>query len=221
MVLPKCSGIAQGDLEQLHAGARAGLDLRLEDHVADVEEQDRPGDAERVGNRVADRWIVVAERGDGRLQGRRAGARSGEQAEPVTQVETHRLHDEEAHHARQEDPDQRHDVGPLAGGARQAEEELLAVLDAHGIEEQREADRADHRRRRRLGREPAHGERHEQHRADAEREALDVDLADEVADRDGEEQRHERLLLQKHPDVVHALPLSVRPCSRPYSLARA
>ena len=41
------------------------------------------------------------------------------------------------------------------------------------------------------------GERDEQHRADAEREALDVDLADQVADGDRQEQRHQRLLLEQ------------------------
>ena len=97
--LAEVSGVAQGDLEELHAGARAGLDLRLEEHVAEIEKKDRPGDTERIGDRVADRRIVVAERGDRGLQGRCAGARSGEQAEPVAQVETHRFHDEEAHHA--------------------------------------------------------------------------------------------------------------------------
>ena len=202
--LAEVSGIAQGDLEQLHAGAGAGLDLRLEDHVAEVEEKDRPGDAERVGDRIADGRIVVAKRGDGGLQGRRTGARSGKQAEPVAQIETHRFRDGNAHHARQEDPDQRHDVGPLSGDAREAEEELLAVLNSDGIEEQGKADRADHWRRHRLRRKPAHGERDKQHRADAEREAFDVDLAHEVTDRDREEHCRKRLLLQEDPDVIHA-----------------
>ena len=97
--LAEVSGVAKRDLEELHSGASAGLDLRLEEHIAEIEEKDRPGDAERVGNRVADCRIIISERGDRSLQGRCAGARAGKQAEPVTQVETHRFRDDDAHHA--------------------------------------------------------------------------------------------------------------------------
>ena len=48
------------------------LDLRLQNDEGEVEEQDGPGHAERVRDRVAHRWIV-AELRDGRLQRRRAG----------------------------------------------------------------------------------------------------------------------------------------------------
>ena len=65
--------VPQGDLEKLHAGARGHLDLRLQNDEGEVEEQDGPGHAERVGDRVAHRRIVVAERRDRRLQRRRAG----------------------------------------------------------------------------------------------------------------------------------------------------
>ena len=101
--------------------------------------------------------------------------------------------------------DERDEIGLAPVGAGEAEEELLAVLHADGVEEEREPERAHHRRRRRLGREPADGERDEQHRADAEREALDVDLADEIADRDGQEQRHQRLLLEQRAQEFHPL----------------
>ena len=122
--------VADRDLEQLEAGDRGGLELRFEDHERDVQEQDRAGDTERVGNRVAHRGVVVAERRDGRLQRRRARARASEQPERVADVQPHRLHEHDAHRARQQHADQRHHVRPAAGGARQAEEELLAVLDA-------------------------------------------------------------------------------------------
>ena len=188
--------------------ARGHLDLGLEEHEGDVEQQDRARHAERVGDRVAHRGIVVAERRDRRLQRRRAGARTREQSERVPEVQAQRLHEQQAHDARQQHADQRDEVGLAPVGARQAEEELLAVLDADGVEEEREAERPDHRRRRRLRREPAHGERDEQHRPDAEGEALDVDLAHEIADRDREKQRHQRLLLEQRPDEFQcSLPL--------------
>ena len=45
----------------------------------------------------------------------------------------------------------------------------------------------------RLGRDRADGEADEQHGADAEREAEDVDLPDRIAEADREEQREDRL----------------------------
>ena len=198
-------GIAQRDFEQLEARRHGRVDLRLENHESDIEEQNRTGDAERIRYRIADRRIVVAERGDGRLQRRRAGARTREQSEPVAQRQVHPLHEREAHRAGQQDADQGNDVRPAARRARQSEEELLAVLHAHGVEEEREAERADHGCRHRLGGEPAHREGDEQHGAHAERKALDVDLADEIADGDREKQRHQRLLLQQCPDEFHVV----------------
>ncbi len=189
-------GIAHRDLDRGEAVAGRRVDLGLEDHEREIEQQDRTGHAERVGHRIADSGVVVAERRDGRLQGRRAGSRSREETERVAELDVHRLLDREAHDARHEHADQRNQVRPAAVGAREAEEELLAVLNADGIEKEREAERADHRRRRRLGREPAHCERDEQHRPDAERESLDVDLAHEITDRNREKHCHQRLLLK-------------------------
>ena len=196
-------GIAQRDFEQVEARGRGRLDLRLEHHEGDVEQQDRPRHAERIGDRVADRGIVVAERRDGGLERRRARPRSREQAQRIAEVQVHRLHEQDAHGARQQHADQGHDVRLLPGGGRQSDEKLLAVLHAHAIEEERETERPHHRRRHRLRREPAHGERDEQHRAHTEGEPLDVDLAHEIADGDREKQRHQRLLLEQRLDEFH------------------
>ena len=73
----------------------------------------------------------------------------------------------------------------------------VPVLHAHAVEEEREPQRSDHRRRHRLRREPAHGECDEEHRSHAERESLDVDFAHQIADGDRQEQRHQRLLLEQ------------------------
>ena len=195
--------VANRDLEHLHAARPGRVDLGLDDHEREIQEQDRPGHAEGVGHRIAHRRVVVAQRRDGGLQRRRAGARTREQPEGVAQVHSHHLRDQQARRARHHHADQRDDVGPLAGPAGQADDELLAVLDPDRIEEERQAECPHHRRRHGLGCKPANGERDEQHGAHAEREALDIDLADEIADGDREEQRHQRLLLQQRLDPVH------------------
>ena len=189
--------IAHGDFEKLQAGARGHLDLRLQQGEGDVEEQDRPGHAERVGDRVADCGIVVAERRDRRLQRRRAGSRTSEQSQRVPELEVHHLHEGEAHRTCCQHAGQRDHVRPKPAAARQPDEELLSVLHAHAVEEEREPQRSDHRRRHRLRREPAHGECDEEHRSHAERESLDVDFAHKIADGDRQEQRHQRLLLEQ------------------------
>ena len=58
-------------------------------------------------------------------------------------IEAHRPYEQQADSARQQYPGQRYQVRPQTGGAHQPEEELLAVLDAYGIEEEREAQRSD------------------------------------------------------------------------------
>ena len=157
--------VADRDLEKLHARARRHLDLRLEEHERDVQEQDRPGHAERIGHRVADGGIVVAEGRDRGLQRRRAGARAREQPERVPEVQVHQFHEGEAHGAREQHADECDEVGLAAVRAGQAENELLAVLHADRVQEKREAERSDHGRGRGLRREPADRERHEQNRA--------------------------------------------------------
>ena len=132
-------GLRTRDLEKLHAAARRRLDLRLQEHEGDVQEEDRPGHAERIGHRVAHRGIVVAERRDRGLQRRRAGAGAGEQSHGVADVEIHHLHEQDAHDAREQHADERDEIGLAPVGAGQAEEELLAVLHADGVEEEREA----------------------------------------------------------------------------------
>ncbi len=58
------SGIAQRHFEKLHSGPGAGLHLGLEEYEGQVEQQDRPGHPERVGHRIANGRVVVADRRD-------------------------------------------------------------------------------------------------------------------------------------------------------------
>ena len=88
-------GIAQRDFEQVEPLGRGRLDPRLEHHEEHVEQQDRPRHAEWIGDRVADRRIVVAERRDGCLECRRARPRSREQAQSIADVHLHCWHEQD------------------------------------------------------------------------------------------------------------------------------
>ena len=176
------------------------MDLWLQDCECDVEEQDRSGHAERVGDRVADGGIVVAERRNRRLQRWCAGPRTSEQPQRVPELEIHHPNEHEAHHSCRQHAGQRHQVRPKPGAAGQPDEELFAVLDPHAVEKERKPQRPDHRRRHRLRREPAHSERDEEHRSHTEGKPLDVDLSDEIANSDCQEHRHQRLLLEQGLD---------------------
>ena len=85
----------------------------------------------------------------------------------MAEVQPQHFHEQQADRTGRRHSDQRDQIRPSAGGAGEAEEELLAVLHANRVEEKCKADRPDHRRRRCLRREPAHRQRDEQHRADA------------------------------------------------------
>ena len=102
--------VADRDLEDLEAGGRRRFDLRLEKHEEDVEQQDRPRHPERIGHRIADRGIVVAERCDGGLERRRARSRSREQAQRMAKVQIHHLHKQKADGAGQQHSEQSHAV---------------------------------------------------------------------------------------------------------------
>ncbi len=89
--------------------------------------------------------------------------------------------------------DERQQIVFAAGGAGHSFEELPAVEDADAVEEHDQAGEADRSGDLRLRREGADGQADEQDGADAERKAADVDLADQIADADGEKHREDRL----------------------------
>jgi hypothetical protein len=80
-----------------------------------------------------------------------------------------------------------------ATSTRYAFKELTAVEDADAIKKHHEAGQADRPRDRSLRREGADEQPDEQHRADAERKSAEIDLADEIADADREEDGQNRL----------------------------
>jgi hypothetical protein len=142
--LPESFRIAHGDFEKLQAGGRGHLDLRLQEHEGGVEEQDRPGHAERIGDRVADGGIVVAERRNRRLQ---RGVLVPEPANNPSACPSLRsiiftkTRLTAPRPARRSAPCS----SPEARRGWSADEELLSVLDAHAVEEEREPQRPDHR----------------------------------------------------------------------------
>ena len=89
--------------------------------------------------------------------------------------------------------DERQQIVLVPGGAGHALEELPPVEDADPVEEHDQAGEADRPDDLRLRRERADGEADEQDGADAERKSADVDLADQIADADGEKRRQDRL----------------------------
>src|SRR4030095_85190 len=108
-------------------------------------------------------------------------------------------HEREGHRSRAEDTDQRDEVCLPSFGAREATKELLAALDTNCIQEKSESECSHHCRRDRLRRKPSDGESDKQDCPYTKRETLDVDLTDQITNRDRQEQRHQRLLLEKRP----------------------
>ena len=98
--------------------------------------------------------------------------------------------------------DERQQIVLDACCARHALEELPSVENSDPVEKHdqtRETDRADDRRFRRKG---TDGKADEQNRADAERKAAQVDLADEISDADREKHGEDRLRTE---DVLRKL----------------
>ena len=83
--------------------------------------------------------------------------------------------------------DQRQQIVFSARGAGHAFEELPAVENADAVEEHDQPGQADRPGDLRLRRERADGQADEQDSPDPERKPAEVDLADEVAEADGEE----------------------------------
>lgn len=128
--------VADRDLESLQAGGRS-FDARLQHQEGEIEEQDRAGNADGIGHRVAHRRVVGMQRLDRRLQRGRAGAGAGEHAERVAELEV-AAHERKRYSRREQHADQREQVGLAPLAARQPAEELAAVLDADRVEEERE-----------------------------------------------------------------------------------
>ena len=92
-----------------------------------------------------------------------------------------------------DDGNERQQIVFAASGAGHSFKELPAIEDSNSVEKHDQAGKADRSGDLGFRGKGADGQADEQDGADAEREATDVDLADQVTDADGEKQRKDRL----------------------------
>ena len=218
--LAEVFGAFESALEQRHPGARRDVDLGPQQREGEKQEQDGPGHAEGIGDRVSNGGVVISERRDRGLERRGGRSRAREEAEGVAGVEIQQLDEEESDGSGEREPDQSQQIVDESRRTREPREELLPVLDADRVEKERESEGSQHRRGRRLGGEPTHPQRDEENGSHPERESPDVQLPEQVSDRRRQEERHQRLLLERDPDEVHVPPqfgtqvMSTSPSSR-------
>src|SRR4029077_10363990 len=92
-----------------------------------------------------------------------------------------------------DDGNERQKIVFAAFGAGHSFKKLPAIEDSNSVEKHDQAGQADRSGDLGLRGEGSNGQAYEQDGADAEREASDVDLADDVTDADGEKQGQNRL----------------------------
>ena len=98
-----------------------------------------------------------------------------------------------------------------SGGTEHALEKLPSVQNADAVEEHDEAGDADRSGDLRLWRKRANREPDEKYSAHAQREAADVDLADQVTDADGEKQGEDLLRSEDlASNIQHVVPLALK-----------
>ncbi len=127
------------------------------------------------------------------MQSRGARQRAGVDAQGVADLDAEGLAKAERDEQRGEHRDQRQQIVFSAFGAEHAFEELPAVQDSNPVQEHDQPDQADRADDLRLRRKGADGQADEQDSADPERKTAQIDLADEVAEADGEENCENRL----------------------------
>ena len=191
-------------LDRLDQPVHRSGNLRFEDREIKVHAEDRPGDAKRVREAVADRGVLAAKRVESRLQRRRARGRAREHAKRFRQGRGAGALECQCDDRRGCHADESHGVGFQSRGGREPAVPFAAVLDAHTVEEEQQAQGAKHSGRRGLRRKGAACEADEQHGTGAEREPLDVDLADQVTTRNDQEERGHRRCFEKGSEPVHA-----------------
>src|SRR5688572_28709226 len=95
-----------------------------------IDAQDWTDHAERISDRVADRWIAVLHDIQRRLKGRGTSHRTSEHAERMANFDVERLAECERHHKAGDYSNKRQHIGFYAGGAGHACEKLPPVQNA-------------------------------------------------------------------------------------------
>ena len=196
-------GGTDGDLERRQAGTPGLVHRRLHHELHDVHAENRADDAERIRDAVTHHGIAVAGGFERRLHGRRIGTGPGEEPGCERVRHVHRRPHRQGDGAGGKEGKPRQEVVATALGAGEPGNELRAELHAEAVEEHHQAQRADERRRLRGWRHRAKEQAREQHGADAERQALEVDGTECVAARDHEKERQERLLGEEGGEGGH------------------
>jgi hypothetical protein len=144
------------------------------------------------------------ERVENRLERRGARAGSREHPERLRKVCRPGLIDQERDDTRGGQAADRGEVALQSRGAGQAAVPFVAVLNAHAVEKEQQAQRAQQPGRRRLRSKRPAGEADEEHSARAEREPFQIEFPDQVSDCDREKQGCQRRGLEDCPEQVHA-----------------
>ena len=191
----------------LQRNALLRRDPWTEEGVVQADDQDRDGHTEWIGHRIAGGRQVVAGQCHGRLQRGGAGAGAGEDAQRLGQRDIgeepdcgHR-HEGHDHHA-----DDRGSVGPQPHRTGQAVKELLAIGQAHPVQEEQQPQRPERRGHGRCRGEGADSQCHEQHGPRAQRETLDADGAYCVSQRHGGKECQHGLVGQEIRQFRHVAP---------------
>ena len=182
---------ANGNLA--HVKARGlGREFRLHHARHEVDAEDRANDAEGVGDRIADGRVLALRDVKCGLECRGARHRSRVKTECMADLDAEDLPEPERHAKAGEAGDEGEKIVFLAR-ADDALEELPAIKDADAIEEHDQAGEPDRTDDLGFRRECTDGKADKEHGTDPEGEAEDIDLADQIADADGEKCRQDRL----------------------------
>ena len=175
--------------------------FRLHHARQEIDAQDRADDAERIRDRIADRRLAVPHGIERRLQRGRARHRTGINAQRVTNLDAEYMAKPERDKQAGDAGDERQQI-ILAADAAHSFEKFASIKNPDAVEKHDQPGETDRAGDLRLRRERADGQPDEQHGADTERKAADLDLADQIADADGKKDRENGLAAEDLADGV-------------------
>ena len=167
--------------------------VRLHAARHEVDAEDRADHAERIRDRVADRWIAVLHHLQRRLQCCGAGHRAGEHAERMANLDSENVAEPERDQQAGSHRNQREEIVFAALGAGHPLEELPPVENADSVEKHDQPGEPDRSDDVGLRREGSESQVRRTDGADAKRKPAKIDLSDQVSDPDREKNRKDRL----------------------------
>src|SRR6516164_7068212 len=176
----------------------------------EIDTEDRTNHAERIGDRVPDRRVLVFHDVERGLKRCGAGHRSRVDSKRMPEPDPEDLAEPERDEQAGDASDQRQQIVFLPDPDH-AFKELAAVENADAVEEHDQAGQPDRPGDLRLWRKGADCQANEEDGAYAERESADTDLADEITKADREKRRQDRLAADDIARNVQHLPISPDP----------